>query len=381
MKITNEFLKSNEPLLQENPDRLVLYPLQYPDIWEMYQTQQNAYWVAEDVKMDDDRQDWKKLTNDEKYFIKSVLAFFAGSDAIVNDNLVFNMLQFVQSTEAQFFYVFQAMMENIHSTAYSMMIDSLIDDYDERKKLFNGITNMESVQKKANWAYKWIGDDTVSDNTKSFISDLILNINDDEQLNTVKELLHKHNLQNYNVESPTFLHQLIAFACVEGIFFSGSFCSIFWLKKRGLMSGLSTYNEYISRDEGLHYNFAVHIYNNYIENKLTTKEVQTIILEALEIEKEFITESLPVNLIGMNNELMSQYIEYVTKNVLEDFGCNIVLDEKSKKYGQKLLTTKNPFPWMVNIALEGKTNFFEKTVSDYQIVGVQGQELNFDADF
>lgn len=379
MNVTNQLLREKEPLLQENEQRLVLYPLQYPDLWELYQTQQNAYWVAEDVNMDDDRKDWNKLSENERYFIKHVLAFFAGSDAIVNDNLVFNMLNFVQSTEAQFFYVYQAMMENIHSTAYSMMIDALIDEPDERSRLFNGIKTMPSVKKKSDWAYKWIGNDTVTDNVKDFINELVANTSDESQLSIINSLCEKHNITT--TESPTFLHQLIAFAVVEGIFFSGSFCSIFWLKKRGLMSGLSTYNEYISRDEGLHYNFAVYLYNNHIQNKLPTKVVQDIILEGLAIEKEFITESLPVSLIGMNNQLMSQYVEYVAKNVLNDFNANVVLDETSVDYGKPLLTTKNPFSWMVNIAIEGKTNFFEKTVSDYQITGVQGQTLNFDDDF
>jgi ribonucleoside-diphosphate reductase beta chain len=263
--------------------------------------------------------DWEKLNEGEKHFVKHVLAFFAASDGIVNENLAENFVSEVQYTEAKFFYGFQIMMENIHSETYSLLIDTYIKDKAEQNHLFNAIDTVPAVQKKAEWALKWIG-------------------------------------------SESFVERLIAFAAVEGIFFSGSFCSIFWLKKRGLMPGLSFSNELISRDEGLHTDFAVHLYNNHIENKLSKERLIEIIGSALEIEKEFISESLPVSLIGMNSDLMKQYLEYVSDRLLVDLGVG------------KIYNSENPFDFMKNIAMENKTNFFEKRVSEYSKSGVGVKE-------
>jgi ribonucleoside-diphosphate reductase beta chain len=275
-----------------------------------------------------DLTDWAKLNEGEQHFVKHVLAFFAASDGIVNENLAENFVAEVQYTEAKFFYGFQIMMENIHSETYSLLIDTYIKDKEEQNHLFNAIDTVPAVQKKAEWALKWIGSDS-------------------------------------------FVERLIAFAAVEGIFFSGSFCSIFWLKKRGLMPGLSFSNELISRDEGLHTDFAVHLYKNHIENKLSRERLIEIIDSALTIEKEFITESLPVSLIGMNSELMKQYLEYVSDRLLMDLGVG------------KIYNTENPFDFMANIALQNKTNFFEKRVADYvkSGVGEVQEQISFDEDF
>ena len=260
--------------------------------------------------------DWtNKLNDDERHFVKHVLAFFAASDGIVNENLAENFINDVQYTEAKFFYGFQIAMENIHSETYSLLIDSLIKDTEEQDRLFNAIETIPAIQKKAEWALKWI-------------------------------------------DSESFAERLIAFAAVEGIFFSGSFCSIFWLKKRGLMPGLTFSNELISRDEGLHCDFACHLYNEHIENKLPEGRIEEIILSALEIEKEFILEALPVRLIGMNADLMEQYLEFVTDRLLDSLNI------------EKKFNTENPFDFMQNIALQGKTNFFEKRVAEYQKAGV-----------
>ena len=273
--------------------------------------------------------DWDKLNPGEQHFVKHVLAFFAASDGIVNENLAENFVSEVQYTEAKFFYGFQIMMENIHSETYSLLIDTYIKDKEEQNHLFNAIDTVPAVQKKASWALKWIG-------------------------------------------SESFVERLVAFAAVEGIFFSGSFCSIFWLKKRGLMPGLSFSNELISRDEGMHTDFAVHLYNNHIEHKLSKERIIEIIDSALQIEKEFITEALPVSLIGMNSELMKQYLEYVSDRLFMDFGVG------------KVYNSENPFDFMKNIAMENKTNFFEKRVSEYSKSGVGVQEdsaFSTDVDF
>jgi ribonucleoside-diphosphate reductase beta chain len=319
-----------EPILKENPDRFVIFPIQHQELWEEYKKQQACIWTAEEIDLSADLDDWRNvLSEDEKYFVKNVLAFFAASDGIVNENLAENFVSEVQYTEAKFFYGFQIMMENIHSETYSLLIDTYIKDKEEQNYLFNAIDTIPAVQKKAQWALKWIG-------------------------------------------SESFIERLIAFAAVEGIFFSGSFCSIFWLKKRGLMPGLSFSNELISRDEGLHCDFAVHLYNNHIENKLTKDRSMEIIGSALEIEKEFITESLPVDLIGMNKDLMKQYLEYVADRLLVDLGVG------------KVYNSENPFDFMQNIAMENKTNFFEKRVSDYSksAVGVnEGKSFSTDEDF
>lgn len=323
--------KALEPLLHENPNRFVLFPIQHDDIWNFYKKTEASFWTAEEIDLHQDITDWEtKLTDDEKHFIKHVLAFFAASDGIVNENLAENMVNEVQYTEAKFFYGFQIMMENIHSETYSLLIDTYIKDNKEKDYLFNAIDNMPCVRKKADWALQWIDD-------------------------------------------ASFAERLIAFAAVEGIFFSGSFCSIFWLKKRGLMPGLTFSNELISRDEGMHCDFACLLYNSHIQNKLPKATVSKIIEDAVIIEKEFVSDSLPVKLIGMNSDMMCQYIEFVADRLLNSLGCD------------KVYNSENPFPWMDMISLQGKTNFFEKRVGDYQKAGVMAEKdkqvFSLDEDF
>jgi ribonucleoside-diphosphate reductase beta chain len=308
-----------EKILQENPGRFVLFPIEHHDLWKLYKQQEACFWTAEEIDLSQDISDWEnKLNNDEQHFIKHVLAFFAASDGIVNENIAMNFVNSVQYTEAKFFYGFQIMMENIHSETYSLLIDTYIKDKEEQNKLFNAIETVPAIQKKAKWAMNYI-------------------------------------------DNGTFVERLIAFAAVEGIFFSGSFCSLFWLKKRGLMPGLTFSNELISRDEGMHCDYACHLYNNHIENKLSEKKIKDIICGALEIEKEFILEALPVRLIGMNSDLMAQYLEFVTDRLLVALGCS------------KVHNTTNPFDFMENIAIQGKTNFFEKRVAEYQKAGVHNK--------
>jgi len=320
-----------EPILVNNPNRFVLFPIEHDDIWQAYKTQQAMIWTAEEIDFQQDITDWEnKLTDDERFFIKHVLAFFAASDGIVNENLAENFVKEVQYTEAKFFYGFQIAMENVHSETYSLMIDTYIKDPKEKDYLFNAIETFPPVQKKAEWALEWI-------------------------------------------DNGSFAERLISFAAVEGIFFSGSFCSIFWMKKRGLMPGLTFSNELISRDEGLHMEFAVLLYNNHLKNKLPKEQVQHIITSAVEIEKEFILESLPVRLIGMNADLMAQYIEFVADRLLVELG------------NEKVYNATNPFDFMDMINLQGKTNFFEKRVGEYQKAGVksggENQTFSLDADF
>ncbi|MCR9171216.1 MAG: ribonucleotide-diphosphate reductase subunit beta [bacterium] len=311
-----------EPILEENKNRFVLFPIQHDDIWSFYKKAEASFWTAEEIDLQPDLIDWEsKLNDDERHFVKHVLAFFAASDGIVNENLAENFLAEVQYTEAKFFYGFQIAIENIHSETYSLLIDTYIKEKKEKDYLFNAIETLDCVRKKADWALRWI-------------------------------------------EEGSFAERLIAFAAVEGIFFSGSFCSIFWLKKRGLMPGLSFSNELISRDEGLHCDFACLLYNNHVVNKLPKGQIEEIILDAVEIEKEFILEALPVRLIGMNSELMSQYIEFVADRLLVELGC------------EKQFNVSNPFDFMEMISIQGKTNFFEKRVGEYQKAGV----LNNDAD-
>jgi len=304
-----------EPILEVNPNRFVIFPIKHHDLWGWYKKQQSCFWAAEEIDLHQDLIHWEKLNDNEKYFIKNVLAFFAASDGIVNENLAENFLSEVQYPEAKFFYGFQIMMEQIHSETYSLLIDTYIKDKEEQDRLFNAINTITAVKKKAEWALKWI-------------------------------------------KSDSFAERLIAFAAVEGIFFSGSFCSIYWLKNRGLMPGLSFSNELISRDEGMHTEFAVHLHNNHLLNKVSEERIKEIISSALEIEKEFITESLPVSLIGMNSNSMKQYLEYVADRLLIDLKC------------KPLYKSQNPFDFMVNIALENKGNFFEKRISDYSKAGV-----------
>ena len=320
----------NEPILQENPNRFVLFPIKHDDIWAWYKKSEACFWTAEEIDLSQDLIDWEKLNDDERHFIKHVLAFFAASDGIVNENLAENFVSEIQYTEAKFFYGFQIMMENIHSETYSLLIDTYIKDPKEKDYLFNAIDNLECVKKKADWALRWI-------------------------------------------DNGTFQERIIAFAVVEGIFFSGSFCSIFWLKKRGLMPGLSFSNELISRDEGMHCDFACDLYNNHIVNKLPKNRIKEIIIDAVKIEKEFVSDAIPVKLIGMNSEMMCQYIEFVADRLLLSLG------------NDKIYNVENPFPWMDMISLQGKTNFFEKRVGDYQKSGVMAdrdkQVFSLDEDF
>jgi ribonucleoside-diphosphate reductase beta chain len=314
-----------EKILVENPDRFVIFPIQHDDIWEFYKSHQAAFWTAEEVDLTNDIRDWNNLTDNEQYFIKNILSFFAASDGIVNENLAENFLKEVQYPEAKFFYGFQLMMENIHSLMYSLLIDTYISNEEEKQLCFTALDNLPAVQKKAKWALDWI-------------------------------------------ENSTFAERLIAFAAVEGIFFSGSFCSIFWLKSRGIMQGLSNANSLIFKDENLHCDFAIHLVNNHLENKPSEKRIKEILLSALEIEKEFITESLPVSLIGMNSNLMKQYLEFVTDGLLVKFGC------------KKEFNVEQPFKFMEQIAVETKGNFFESRTMEYQKAKLN-ETISFDSDF
>ncbi|PVH99461.1 hypothetical protein DM02DRAFT_615069 [Periconia macrospinosa] len=309
--------EADEPLLQENPQRFVMFPIKYHDVWQMYKKAEASFWTAEEIDLSKDLHDWnKRLNDDERFFISHVLAFFAASDGIVNENLVERFSGEVQIPEARCFYGFQIMMENIHSETYSLLIDTYISEPKQRNYLFNAIDNIPCIRKKADWALRWISD-----------------------------------------KNSTFATRLIAFAAVEGIFFSGSFASIFWLKKRGLMPGLTFSNELISRDEGMHTDFACLLYS-LLKKHPSRELVESIICEAVEIEKEFLTEALPCALLGMNSTLMCQYIEFVADRLLLTLGV------------PKYYNATNPFDFMENISLAGKTNFFEKRVGDYQKAGV-----------
>lgn len=313
---------SSEPILIENKDRFVLFPIKHQQIWDMYKQAEASFWTAEEIDLSPDLFDWEnKLNANEKHFIKHILAFFAASDGIVNENLAVNFMNEVQYPEARCFYGFQIMIENIHSEAYSLLIDTYIKDPQEKDYLFHAIETVPCVSKKAEWALKWIS-------------------------------------------KGAFSERLIAFAAVEGIFFSGSFCSIFWLKKRGLMPGLSFANELISRDEGLHCDFACLLYSQ-LENKLSLDTMQTIIISAVTIEKEFVKDALPVKLIGMNEDLMCQYIEFVADRLLVALGS------------PKIFNATNPFDFMDLISIPGKTNFFERRVSEYQKSGVMSSKEGF----
>ena len=302
-----------ELLLQEDDSRYVMFPLQDQDIWKMYKKQVDCFWRAEEIDLSKDMSHWESLTNEEKYFISHILAFFAASDGIVLENLAARFMGEVQLSEARAFYGFQIAMENIHSESYSLLIDTYIKDREEKMTLFKAIDNFPCIKKKADWAIKWIND-----------------------------------------KRSSFATRLIAFACIEGIFFSGAFCSIFWLKKRGLMPGLTFSNELISRDEALHTEFAILLYSK-LNKKVNKSRVMEIIKEAVEIEKEFISEALPCRLIGMNGDLMCQYIEFVADRLSLQLGYD------------KIYNKSNPFDFMDMISIEGKTNFFEKRVSEYAL--------------
>lgn len=321
--------QEQEILLKENKDRFVILPINYPQVWEMYKKHEASFWTAEELDLSGDLQDWKNLNEGERHFISHVLAFFAASDGIVNENLAVNFMSEVQIPEARCFYGFQIMMENIHSETYALLIDTYIKDPVEKDRLFHAIETIPCIKKKAEWALRWIA-------------------------------------------NGNFAERLVAFAAVEGIFFSGSFCSIFWLKKRGLMPGLTFSNELISRDEGLHCEFACLLYK-MLQQRLSQSEVYRIIGDAVAIEKEFITEALPVALIGMNARLMSQYIEFVADRWLATLGY------------PKMFNASNPFDFMEMISLQGKTNFFEKRVGDYQKSGVMSgkeqQTFSLEEDF
>ncbi len=307
----------------ENPSRFVLFPIKWPKIWDMYKKALASIWTVEELDLSKDTRDWEqKLNDDERHFIENILAFFAGSDGIVLENLAQRFCNEIQIPEAKCFYGFQIAIENIHSEMYSLLIDTLVSDNEKKAKLFNAIDTIPSVGKKANWALKWIKDKDAS-----------------------------------------YATRLIAFAAVEGIFFSGAFCSIFWLKKRGLMPGLTSSNELISRDEGLHTEFAVLIYS-YLENKLSEDQVKEILTEAVEIEKEFIIDSIPCKLIGMNSTMMTEYIEFVADRLMVQLGYN------------KIYNANNPFSFMEMISMEGKTNFFERRVTEYSKAGVKANYSN-----
>lgn len=314
-----------EKILTENPGRFVIFPIEHNDIWEYYKQHQAAFWTAEEVDLTNDIRDWENLTDNEKYFIKNVLSFFAASDGIVNENLAENFYREVQYPEAKFFYGMQLAMENIHSLMYSLLIDTYIGNPKEKDECFNAIDRLPAVQKKAKWALEWI-------------------------------------------EKTSFAERLVAFAAVEGIFFSGSFCSIFWMKSRGIMQGLCNANSLIFKDENLHCDFAIHLLNNHLEERPSEKRIKEILLSALEIEKEFITESLPVSLIGMNSNLMKQYLEFVVDGLLVKMGCS------------KEFNVEQPFKFMEQIAVETKGNFFESRTVEYQKAKLN-ETITFTEDF
>ena len=316
--------KIADPLLEENPDRFVVFPIKHPKVWEMYKKAMASFWTADEVDLTKDVQQWPKLTDNERYFIKHVLSFFAASDGIVNENLVERFMSEVQMTEARCFLGFQVMMENIHGEMYSQLLDTLITDSEERLKCLRAIEHFPAIKRKADWALKWCKDKRSSFGTR-----------------------------------------VVAFVAVEGLFFSGSFCAIFWLKKRGLLPGVSFANELISRDEGMHTDFGC-MMHSLLKNKPSKAKVYEIFKDAVTIEKEFITESLPCRLVGMNSNMMSQYIEFVADRLLTQLGH------------PKIYNSANPFPWMEMISMDGKTNFFERRVGDYSKAVDNRTESSFD---
>ncbi len=319
-------INDDEPILMENPNRYVMFPIQNNAIWNMYKKHLASFWTAEEIDFSNDMRDWYNLNKDEQHFIKWVLAFFAASDGIVLENLTENFINEVQLPEARCFYAFQAAMENIHSETYSLLIDTYIKDVVEKHKLFKAIHTIDCIKRKADWALKWM-----------------------------------------NTDAP-FIQRLIAFACVEGIFFSGSFCAIYWLKQRGIMPGLTFSNELISRDEGLHTDFACLLYKQS-KHKIKNVIVKAMVVEAVECEKAFILEALPCSLIGMNSELMGTYIEFISDRLLYELGYS------------KIYNVENPFPFMEMISLQGKSNMFERRISEYQKAGVMASLENISTSF
>lgn len=322
---------ATEKILQESDNRFVLFPIKHDSIWAMYKTALRSFWVTEEVDLSQDVVDWEnKLNDNERHFVKHVLGFFAASDGIVNENLVVNFMQDVTIPEVRCFYGFQVAIENVHAEMYSLLIDTFIKDKDEKDKMFNAIETLDCVKMKASWALKWID------------------------------------------SAPSFAHRLVAFAAVEGIFFSGSFCSIFWLTDRGLMKGLGKSNEFISRDEGMHCDFACLLYS-MLENKLSKEEIYQIICDAVECEKIFVKDSLPVSLIGMNDKLMCEYIEFCADRLILALGY------------PKVYNAKNPFAFMEKISTQGKTNFFEERPTEYGKAGMEAGEkvveFSIDDDF
>lgn len=324
-------MSTTEPLLQPSTDRFVIYPVEHKDMWDMYKKAEASFWTAEELDLNDDLKHWKNLSDDERHFLTHVLAFFAASDGIVNENLAMNFMSEVQVAEARCFYGFQIAIENIHSEVYSLLIDTYVRDAEQKEKALKAVETIPCVQRKAEWAMKWMDRD-----------------------------------------SATFAERLVAFAVVEGLFFSGSFCAIFWMKKRGLMPGLCTSNELISRDEGMHCDFACLLFKK-LQNPPTTERVLEIVKDAVSIETDFVTDALPVSLIGMNATLMSQYVQFCADRLLQALGLD------------KHYHTSNPFDWMTLISLQGKTNFFEKRVSEYAKAGVgvekESQVFTLDTDF
>ncbi len=323
-----------DPILTQSTSRFTTFPIRYPDLWALYKKAISSFWTVEEIDLASDLRDWEGMKPEEQHFIKTVLAFFAASDGIVFENLDLNFTKDVQIPEARSFYAYQGFNESIHGETYSLMIDKLVKDPEEKAGLFRAIETVPAVKKKAEWAMRWMGDSSDGTGTRA-----------------------------------PFAQRLVAFACVEGIFFSGSFCSIFWLKKRGLMPGLSFSNELISRDEGLHQEFAVTLYHN-LKTKLDPKIIFDIVQEAVEIEREFITEALPCKLIGMDADQMAKYIMFVADRLLTQLGV------------APMFGLGNPFDWMENISLEGKTNFFEKRVGEYsKHIVTEGDEVRFDEEF
>lgn len=316
--------KSDEPILIENPNRFTVFPVNHPDLWQLYKEAESSFWVAEEIDLKDDVDHWPLLDDDERHFIKMVLAFFAATDGIVNENLVQHFMNEVQLSEARQFYAFQIAMEAIHGETYSLLIDTLVRDEAEKQHLFNAIHTIPSIKKLSQWALNWVTD------------------------------------------SSSFQERLVAFACVEGILFSGPFCALFWLKQKGKMPGLTFSNELISRDEGLHMTFACRLYKQYVVNKLSAERVYQIVEEAVEFEREFITESLPCRLIGMNSMMMTEYIQFVADHLIQLLGY-------PPKYG-----SKNPFKFMDLISLDGKTNFFERRVAEYSRAGFEKIKANLE---